>query len=100
MDEYRVELNEQAQRDIESIFIHIAVDRLAPENAKAQTDRLYKKLKTLETFPYSHPKRTKGGYAGKDYRQLVIDNYLALYRVDESTKTVHIVTIQYQSRNI
>lgn len=70
------------------------------ENAKGQTDRIRKKLKTLETFPQAHQERMEGRYAGKGYRQLIIDNYIAIYRVDEETKTVHIVTIQYQGRNL
>jgi toxin ParE1/3/4 len=99
MDRYEVKLNEQAFRDIESIFVHIAINKMSPENAKAQTDRIYKKLKELEIFPYSHPKRTRGIYAEMDYRQLVIDNYIAIYKIDESSKIVHVVTVLYQGRN-
>lgn len=100
MDKYNVKLNKRAFRDIDSIFDYIALEKLSPENAKGQTDRIWKALKSLETFPQSHQERIVGRYAGKNYRQLLIDNYIAVFRIDESTKTVFIVTVQYQGRNI
>ena len=36
----------------------------------------------------------------KEYRQLLIDNYIAIFRIDEESKTVHVVTIQYQGRDL
>ena len=36
----------------------------------------------------SRQKRMEGRYAGKGYRQLLIDNYIAVFRIDEATKTV------------
>lgn len=100
MDKYNVKLNPRAFRDLDDIFAYIALEKLSPENAKGQTDRIKKKLKTLETFPQAHQERMEGRYAGKNYRQLIIDNYIAIYRIDEETKTVHVVTIQYQGRNL
>lgn len=100
MDKYNVKLNPRAFRDLDDIFAYIALEKLSPENVKGQTDRIKKKLKTLETFPQAHQERMEGRYAGKNYRQLIIDNYIAIYRIDEETKTVYIVTIQYQGRNL
>ena len=100
MDKYNVKLNPRAFRDLDDIFAYIALEKLSPENAKEQTDRIKKKLKTLETFPQAHQERMEGRYAGKNYRQLIIDNYIAIYRIEEETKTVHVVTIQYQGRNL
>lgn len=34
------------------------------------------------------------------YRQLLIDNYIAIFRIDEPYKTVYAVTMQYQGRNL
>jgi plasmid stabilization system protein ParE len=100
MDKYSVKLNKRAFKDINSIFEYIASERLSPENAKGQTDRIKDALQTLDTFPQSHQERNEGRYAGKGYRQLIIDNYIAIFRIDEDTKTVYIVTVQYQGRNL
>ena len=100
MDKYKIKLNPRAYRDLEEIFAYIALEKLSPENAKKQTDRILIKLRKLDTFPQAHQERMEGRYAGKGYRQLLIDNYMAIFRSDEKTKTVHVVTIQYQGRNL
>lgn len=100
MDKYKVKLNPRAFREIDDIFAYIALEKLSPENAKGLTDRIRAALKKLETFPQSHQERKEGRYAGKEYRQLLIDNYIAIFKIDEASKTVHVVTVQYQGRNI
>lgn len=100
MDKYKIKLNPRAYREIEDIFKYISLEKLSPENAKNQTDRIWEKLRKLVTFPQSHQERLEGRYAGKGYRQLLIDNYIAIFRIDEANKIVHVVTIQYQGRNI
>lgn len=99
MDKYEVKLYPRAYRDIEEIYAYIALEKLAPENAKGQTDRIWNALKTLEKFPASHQDRLEGRYAGKGYKQLLIDNYIAIFKIDEPKKTVYVVTVQYHGRN-
>ena len=50
--------------------------------------------------PSAHQDRQVGKYAGRGYKQLLIDNYVAIYKIDEQNKTVYVVTVQYQGRNI
>ncbi len=100
MDKYKVMINPRAIRDLDSIYKYIANEKLDPENAKGQVDRIKKAVLGLDTFPQSHQERNEGRYAGKSYRQLLIDNYIAIFRIDESCKTVYVVTIQYQGRNL
>jgi toxin ParE1/3/4 len=100
MEKYKVKLNRRVFRDIDSIFEYIALEKQSPENAKGQTDRIWEALKSLDTFPQSHQERTEGRYAGKGYRQLIIDNYIAIFRIDDDNMTVYIVTVQYQGRNL
>ncbi|MDE7248489.1 MAG: type II toxin-antitoxin system RelE/ParE family toxin [Lachnospiraceae bacterium] len=100
MDKYKVRLSPRAFRDIDDIFTYIALEKLSIENAKGQTDRIWRALKKLDTFPQSHQEHADGRYSGKGYRQLLIDNYIAIFRIDELNKIVHVVTVQYQGRNI
>jgi plasmid stabilization system protein ParE len=93
-------VNPRAIRELDNIYNYIANEKLAPENAKGQVDRIKKAVLSLDTFPQSHQERNEGRYVGKSYRQLVIDNYIAIFRIDESHKTVYVVTIQYQGRNL
>ena len=66
----------------------IAHTLLKKQTALAQVDRIEAGILELETFPYRCPERTTGIYAHQGYRQLLVDNYTAVYRVDESKKQV------------
>ena len=100
MDKYKVKLTPRAFRDLDEIYSYIALEKLAPENAKGQTDRIKVALKTLDTMPQSHQDRQTGSYAGRGYKQLIVDNYMAIFKINENQKIVQVVTIQYQGRDI
>jgi toxin ParE1/3/4 len=100
LDKYNVKISSKASKDIEAIYRHIALNRLSPENAKGQADRIKEAILKLDTFPQSHQERTKGIYAGNGYRQLIIDNYIAIYEIKEQEKIVRVITVQHQRRNI
>lgn len=100
MDKYKVKINPKAIRELDSIYEYIANEKSAPENAKGQVDRIKKAILNLDTFPQSHQDRNEGRYAGKGYRQLLIDNYIVIFRIDEINKIVYVVTVQYQGRNL
>ena len=100
MDNYNVVIFPEALRNIDDIYLYIALQKLAPDNAKRQTDRIWNKLRILESNPQKHQERMVGRFAGKGYRQLLIDNYVAIYRIDEEKKNVYVVTVQYQGRDL
>ena len=100
MDKYKVKIHPRAIRELDQIYEYIANEKLAPEYAKGQVDRIKDAILRLDTFPQSHQERNEGRYAGKGYRQLLIDNYIAIFRIDELCKTVYVITIQYQGRNL
>ena len=98
MEKYKVKLYPRAFRDLDEIYEYIAFEKLSPENAKGQTDRIKAAILSLDTFPQSHQDRLEGKYAG--YKQLLIDNYVAIFKIDEENKTVYVVTVQYHGRNM
>ena len=100
MDKYKVKIIPRAIYELDSIYEYIANEKLASLNAKGQIERIKKSILNLSTFPQAHQERNEGRYAGKGYRQLLIDNYIAIFRIDETTKTVYVVTIQYHGRNL
>lgn len=100
LDKYKVKINPKAIRELDSIYNYIAYEKLSSENAKGQVGRIKRAILNLSTFPESHQERNEGRYAGKGYRQLLIDNYIAIFRIDEVSKTVYVITIQYQGRNL
>lgn len=100
MDKYQVKINPKAVRDLDSIYAYIAKQKQEPENARNQVGRIQKAILNLDIFPDGHQERMVGRYAGKGYRQLLIDRYLVIFRINKSRKIVTIVTIQYEGRNI
>ena len=90
----------RAIQDIDDIYAYIALVKQALETAREQTDRIWNAIDTLEDCPQSHQDRLVGRYAGKGYKQLLIDNYMAIFKIAETEKIVYVVTVQYQGRNI
>ncbi len=64
LNKYRVMVNPRAIRELDHIYEYIANEKLAPENAKAQVDRIKKAVLSLDAFPQSHQERNEGRYAG------------------------------------
>lgn len=95
-----MKINPRAIKDLDRIYQYIALEKLAPENAKGQVERIKNAILGLNVFPQSHQERDTGRYAGKGYRQLLIDHYIVIFKIDENIKIVTVLTVQYQGRNL
>ncbi|HJC23433.1 MAG TPA: type II toxin-antitoxin system RelE/ParE family toxin [Candidatus Eisenbergiella merdavium] len=95
MDRYSVKLMSRALRDLDGIYDYIANTLSEPETALNLVDRIENAILSLETVPYRCPERKRGTYANRGYRQLFVENYTAVFRIDEAKKTVIVVTIRY-----
>ena len=47
MDKYEIMLYPRAYRDIHDIYAYIALEKLSPETAKEQTDRIWQARKSI-----------------------------------------------------
>ncbi|MDY5484044.1 MAG: type II toxin-antitoxin system RelE/ParE family toxin [Clostridium sp.] len=99
-NKYKVELYPKALRELDDIYRYIYEVLQAPEYALGQLDRLEAGIWKLEEFPYRCAERKNGIYAGKGYRELQVDHYTVIYRIDEENRTVLVVTVQYNKRNL
>lgn len=95
MDKYKVMLLSRALKDLDGIYEYIAKSLSEPETALNLVDSIEEQILSLEYMPYRCPERRIGSYAGKGYRQLIVKNYTVIYRVEESTKSVIVVTVRY-----
>lgn len=98
MDKYSVKLMSQALRDLDGIYDYIAHTLLEPETALNLVSRIEDAILSLEMMPSRCPERKHGVYANRGYRQLFIENYTAIFRIDEAKKTVIVVTVRYSPR--
>ena len=84
----------RALRDWDGIYDHIARTLLEPGTALDLVGRIEDAILSLETMPYRCPERKRGAYRGRGYRQLFVENYTAVFRIDEAKKTVIVVTVR------
>lgn len=98
MDKYSVKLMNRALRDLDSIYDYIAHTLLEPGTALSLVDRIENGILSLETMPYRCPGRERGAYANRGYRQLFVENYTVVFRIDEEKRLVIVVTVRYSPR--
>lgn len=98
MKKYRVKITGKALADMEAIYNYIASNLQSPDTAMGQYDRIAAAIESLGTFPERcklfdpEPERSHG------MRQLLVDNYSAVYVVGETEVTV--LRVLYSSSDI
>lgn len=95
MDKYNVMLSPKALRDIDSIYEYIANTLVEPNTALQLVNEIETAIRSLSSLPNRGAVRKVGAYANQGYRQLLVKNYLIIYRVDEVKKEVLVVTVQH-----
>lgn len=95
MDHYSVKLTSRALQDLDGIYAYIAHTLLEPQTARRLVGRIEDAILSLETMPSRCPQRRLGAYANRGYRQLFVEHYTAIFRIDEAKKTVVVVTVRY-----
>ena len=98
MKKYRVKITGKALADMEAIYSYIASSLHSPYTAMGQYDRIAAAIESLGTFPErcklfdSEPECSYG------MRQLLVDNYSAVYIVGEAE--VIVLRVLYSSSDI
>ena len=88
MKKYTVNVTRRALADMEAIYDYIAIHLQAPDAAMRQYNRIAAQIEGLSVFPercklFDSPREQKLGM-----RQIIIDNYSAVYVVRDNTVTV------------
>jgi plasmid stabilization system protein ParE len=98
MKQYSVQITDKALEDMEGIYIYIAEQLQAPENAMGQYNRIAEAIQKLNVFPErvrimeSEPEHTMG------LRQLLIDNFSAFYMIEDDK--VIVTRVLYSASDI
>ena len=88
---YKIEISEQADKDLSNIYEYIAFELQAPENASGQIDRLEKHILSLDSMPEKYRIYDKEPWKSRGLHILPVDNYVVLYIPDTDTKVVTIL---------
>ena len=97
---YKIEISEQADKDLRNIYEYIAFELQDPENASGQIDRLEKHILSLDSMPEKYRIYDKEPWKSRGLHILPVDNYVVLYIPDTDTKVVTILRIMYSGRDI
>ena len=95
LDKYEVRLMNQALQDLDEIYGYIASSLQEPGAAAELLDAPESEILSLEYLLYRCSERRTGSFANSGYRQLMVKNYIVIYRIDEAQKQVLIVTVRY-----
>ncbi|MBR1761238.1 MAG: type II toxin-antitoxin system RelE/ParE family toxin [Schwartzia sp.] len=98
MDKYTVKILPAAFEQMDKIYAYIAQNLCAKDAAQNLLDKLDGAIRSLKMLPERGAVRKVGKYANKGYRQLLVDNFIIVYRMDTKGKRVIIVAVQYSRR--
>jgi len=87
MPTYNVKVLPIAREDIADIYHYISLDN--PDAALRVTDKIMDKIDTLEKFPERCPIVPDSVLAKQGYRMLIIESYIAFFKVFESSVLVY-----------
>lgn len=86
-----------AQADMEQIFEFISIDLSNPSAALGQINDFEKAFDNICTFPHSCPLINNEYVKDKSLRKLIVNNYIAFYRIKEHE--IQVVRVIYGIRN-
>ncbi|HEX3023165.1 MAG TPA: type II toxin-antitoxin system RelE/ParE family toxin [Lachnospiraceae bacterium] len=95
MNKYNVKLLARAARDLDEIYTYIVEEFKEPGTAESIATLLEIAILGLVEIPYRGEVRKTGAFANRGYRQLFVKNFIIVYRIDEESRVVIIVTVRY-----
>lgn len=97
---FAVEISDQADRDLRSIYEYIAFALQSPENAGGQLDRLEQGIIGLDQMPKRFRQYEKEPWYSRGLRLMPVDHYCVLYIPDTEKAVVTIIRVMYGGRDI
>lgn len=90
MQEYKIDILSPALIDISQIADkHLLL--VGTKSAKSVTDKIFNSIERLKFFPLSCPIINDDYFKLYDYRLLVIDKYVCIYRIIENSRLQFII---------
>ena len=96
---YKTFLTRKAYEDLRGIYRYIKEELQNNSSAIKIVDELEERIALLEEYPQSGSLVQDDILQIKGYRKLIINNYIALYTVDDQRHEVHIIRIIYGKRD-
>ena len=90
---------ENSLEEIDEIFIYISETLKSQNASKLFVKKIISKTEILSRFPKIYSPISKYDKLKREYRKIVIDNYILLYTIDEKEKIVYISHVFYSRKN-
>lgn len=97
---FEIEISDQADADLRSIYEYIAFELQSPENAAGQLDRLEKGVMSLDQMPERFHEYENEPWRSRGLRIMLVDNYCVFYIPDEENAVVIVIRVMYGGRDI
>ncbi len=97
--EYRVKLTEQFLGEFEEICAYISNKLKNIDASNRLREKAIYNILLLENSPRMCTEIEKVDRTERQYRRMIINNYVILYTIDEPEKIVYIAHIYYGGRN-
>ena len=97
--EYRVKLTDQFLDEFEEICDYISNKLKNIDASNRLREKVIYNVLLLENSPRMCTEIEKTDRTERQYRRLVVNNYVILYTIDEEEKIVYIAHIYYGGRN-
>lgn len=99
MGKYKVLLKPKAYEDIDGIYEYIKDSLQNRDAALNLIDAFEEAIFSLESIPYRGAERKIGMLADKGYRQLFVESFTLIYRIESKQNQVIIVRVIYSGRD-
>lgn len=97
---YDVQISNQAESDLRSIFEYIAFELQSVQNAVGQISRIEESINSHDQMPDRFRAYGKEPWYSRGLRVMPVDNYIVFYIPNHDTKVVNVVRVMYGGRDI
>ena len=98
MQQYKVEITDEALADMEQLYNHIAYVLLSPENAMGQYNRIADAILKLDLMPERFRIMDSEPEHLRKLRRMLVDNYSVFYVIE--TDKVIVTNVLYSASDI
>jgi plasmid stabilization system protein ParE len=98
-DVYRLRIMPKAAEYIDNIFVYISNTLHNPQAAGKLMAEIEAAFMTLKNIPYAYPACVNEYLQKKNYRKLIVNNYIAFYIVQEENKSTMVMRVLYGQRD-
>lgn len=92
---YKLLITELAQNDLDEIVYYIAVNLVNPDAAGRLLTEMSECFDNLKDNPFIYAKSSDLRLENEGYRKAVVGNYIIMFKISESEKTVTVHRIFY-----